>query len=82
MFYLLFFLGINGNALWIGANDLREEGEWTWISDHSTLAYSYWMTGEPNNDRGVEHCGHLYKENSFSWNDAPCSERHEYICEK
>jgi hypothetical protein len=76
------FLGINDYALWIGANDLRKEGKWTWISDHSTLAYSYWRTGEPSNSRGVEDCGQLYKQESGTWNDAECSQRHGYICEK
>ena len=74
--------GITDDALWIGANDLMTEGKWTWISDHSTLAYSYWRKGEPNNNGGVEDCGQLYKQHSLTWNDAICSERHGYICEK
>ena len=75
--------GINGNAVWIGANDLIEEGLWTWVSDYSIIGYSNWAKGEPNNDRGVEDCGQLCNNRrSFSWNDAACSDRHEYICEK
>ena len=74
--------GITDYTLWIGANDLSKEGKWTWISDHSALAYSYWRTGELNNSRGVEDCGQLYKQESGTWNDAECSQRHGYICEK
>jgi hypothetical protein len=82
-FICCYLLGIN-DTLWIGANDLRKEGKWTWISDHSTLAYSYWRKGEPNNYSGVEDCGFIYTHNSRTgtWNDAPCSRRHGYICEK
>ena len=80
-FICCIFLGNNVNALWIGANDLITDGNWTWISDHSTLAYSNWRTGEPSNNRGVEDCGQLYKQYSLTWNGAPCSERHGYICE-
>ena len=75
--------GITDYTLWIGANDLIKEGKWTWVSDRSTISYSNWAKGEPNNDRGVEHCGQLYyNQHSFPWNDAACSDRHEYICEK
>ena len=81
-FICCYFLGITDYTLWIGANDLSKEGKWTWISDHSALAYSYWRTGEPNNSRGVEDCGQLYKQESGTWNDAECSQRHGYICEK
>ena len=74
--------GINDYALWIGANDLIQEGKWTWISDHSTIGYSYWHTGQPSNTWGVEDCGQLFKQDSHTWNDAPCSHRCGYICEK
>jgi hypothetical protein len=51
-FICCYFRGINDYALWIGANDLIQEGKWTWISDHSTLAYSYWHSGQPSNTWG------------------------------
>jgi hypothetical protein len=55
----------------------------SWVSDHSTIGYSNWAKGEPNNDRGVDDCGQLYcNQHSFPWKDAACSELHVYICEK
>jgi hypothetical protein len=79
-FICCYFLGINDYALWVGVNDLIKEGKWTWISDHSTIGYSNWKRGEPNS--GDEHCGEIYKKNSFTWNNAECSQLHGYICEK
>ena len=79
-FICCYFLGINDYALWIGVNDLIKEGKWTWISDHSTIGYSNWKRGEPNS--GDEHCGEIYKKNSFTWNNAECYQLHGYICEK
>ena len=72
--------GITDYTLWIGVNDLIKEGKWTWISDHSTIGYSNWKRGEPNS--GDEHCGEIYKKNSFTWNNAECYQLHGYICEK
>jgi hypothetical protein len=61
----------------ISMNDLIQEGKWTWVSDHSTIGYSNWAKGEPNNDRGVDDCGQLYcNQHSFPWKDAACSELH------
>ena len=81
-FICSYYEGNNFDALWIGANDLIKEGKWAWISDHSTIGYSNWKTGQPNNFGGKEDCGEIYKQHSFTWNDAPCSEKHGYICEK
>jgi hypothetical protein len=81
-FICCYFLGINDYALWIGANDLKKEGKWAWVSDRSTIGYSHWTTGEPNDHGGNEDCGHFIRGSSFHWNDTPCSESFGYICEK
>ncbi|CAG2220194.1 C-type lectin 9 [Mytilus edulis] len=81
---------INVNArtaseqVWAGLNDLSREGHFTWAHDHSSLIYSNWNGGEPNNGNGgpYEHCGSIYMNGLSKWNDAPCSYKTGYICEK
>ncbi|XP_031557769.1 perlucin-like protein, partial [Actinia tenebrosa] len=74
----------NNNYLWIGlVADKNHKFMWidgTYLSGQ----YSNWRSGEPNNDGGVENCGHLYLD-SMTWNDDTCVQKSpplSYICEK
>jgi hypothetical protein len=67
------------SPVWIGANDLLQEGKWMW-TDGSLLAYKNWHKNEPNNYGGREDCGALW--NGMKWNDWFCSSKAYYICEK
>lgn len=67
------------SPVWIGANDLLEEGRWMW-TDGTILAYKNWHKDEPNNFGGREDCGALW--NGMKWNDWFCSSKAYYICEK
>lgn len=73
-----FFLGRN-KEFWIGLNDLAKEGWFTWISDYSTVAYTDWHPGNPNNYRGNEDCCEIH---GFHWNDDNCARPYCFICEK
>ncbi|XP_029904981.1 CD209 antigen-like protein C isoform X3 [Myripristis murdjan] len=66
--------------LWIGLSDLETEREWKWV-DGSSLCYSYWAKGQPNDYGGGEDCGEL-RPAYDGWNDAPCSDGRPWICEK
>lgn len=58
---------------WIGATDVAQEGQWTWVTgpEAGTVFYnqdtgqnvneefSYWNNGEPNNFGGNEHYAHV-----------------------
>ncbi|XP_036071158.1 C-type lectin domain family 4 member M-like [Oryzias melastigma] len=68
--------------VWIGLSDRQIEGRWIWL-DGSALRKSFWYPGEPNNDGDREDCAEMKffnKENS--WNDAPCTNKYFWICEK
>ncbi|XP_053387176.1 E-selectin-like [Mercenaria mercenaria] len=70
-----------GNNYYIGLSDRDNEGIWKWVTSGKIIEFSSWGPGEPNNCCGGEHCGHLWTEPD-TWNDALCSDRFHYICEK
>uniref|UniRef100_A0A667ZL84 C-type lectin domain-containing protein n=1 Tax=Myripristis murdjan TaxID=586833 RepID=A0A667ZL84_9TELE len=73
------FLNKFSDTLWIGLSDQETEGEWRWV-DGSGLNYRYWAKGQPD-DYGGEDCGEV-RPTRDGWNDFPCSESLQWICEK
>jgi hypothetical protein len=69
-------------SVWIGANDLDEEGMFRWAQGN-LLDFEAWNPGQPNNLDGDEDCADL---NAFSgrWSDVPCSgdESRRALCER
>ena len=39
------------------------------------------MPGEPSNKNDVEHCMEFQYGHAFWWNDAPCTNKYNFICE-
>ena len=66
--------------MWIGLNDRRIEKQMVW-SDGSPFDYSYWDTGEPNDNAGVANCIEMLAS-SGGWNDLRCSQEHGFVCKK
>ena len=58
--------------IWIGCNDINEEGRFVWIHNNQSLTFSNWTPHEPNNYRGEDCCimGWFY---TSEWNDIKCS---------
>ncbi|XP_052058479.1 CD209 antigen-like protein C [Mytilus californianus] len=71
--------GRGNKDFWIGLNDLTREGWYTWISDYSTVTYTDWLSGNPDNSHGIEDCCEIRGSN---WNDVDCSMSYSFICEK
>ncbi|XP_059410856.1 C-type lectin domain family 4 member M-like isoform X1 [Carassius carassius] len=69
--------------VWIGLSDIENEGIMKWV-DYSPLNQGFWLKGEPNDQGGTEDCIELMPSNPVlnNWNDLPCSEKKEFICEK
>ncbi|XP_017277663.1 lactose-binding lectin l-2-like [Kryptolebias marmoratus] len=64
---------------WIGLTDVHKEGRWMW-SDGSKYSFSQWSDREPNNLKGVEHCGETNFGNTLRWNDQLCSDMIPFVC--
>ncbi|XP_051828468.1 CD209 antigen isoform X2 [Antechinus flavipes] len=62
---------------WLGLSDKKKEGTWHWV-DGTILEQSFWNEGEPNNAGDEDYC----ELTSKSWNDASCSKKNKWICEK
>ena len=69
--------------LWIGCNDINEEGNWQHCPSkgNDTKAYENWADGEPNDLRDGEDCGVQIKWRGGTWNDNDCENSHFAVCE-
>ena len=75
-------LGVVDQGVWIGLNDIDEEGKWSWVNGDK-LTYTKWHKGEPNNNCGhPESCVLLNKRADYGWNDGAMDSEHYYIVEK
>ncbi|XP_041932288.1 CD209 antigen-like protein E isoform X2 [Alosa sapidissima] len=71
---------------WIGLSDLETEGQWIWV-DGTPLNKTgavFWLKrpngkDEPDNWKGDEHCGLLYK--GGDWRDVSCKDPQRFVCE-
>ncbi|XP_029312842.1 lymphocyte antigen 75-like isoform X2 [Cottoperca gobio] len=61
-------------ASWIGLS----RDSWKW-SDGSNSTFSFWKTGEPDNN-GNEACGAANFKSSGQWEDIPCDVKIPFIC--
>ncbi|KAJ8312624.1 hypothetical protein KUTeg_009997 [Tegillarca granosa] len=66
---------------WIGGSDIEVEGEYIWMKSKHPFDFTDWAARQPDNQRH-EDCVHLNGNYGFRWNDAPCSLKAYYICEK
>ena len=87
---------VEGNGVWIGINDISEEGNFTYESNGNSIEYTNWFGRQPNNSgrngsdcvslrvsRTVRESGLTIRaKNEFRWNDRPCLEHKSFICER
>jgi len=63
-----------GDPVWIGLNDLDQEGSWEWTTGEP-VTYTNWAPGEPNDADG-EDCVHVegaaHPVHAWRWNDLSC----------
>ncbi len=57
------------DGVWLGATDEHKEGDWEWV-DGSTLSFTMWAPGQPNNKQNREHYLLLWLPKNV-WADQP-----------
>ena len=60
-------------SIWIGANDLEQEGDWRWPDGSAVAGYARWAMGQPNDNLAREDCAVLHS-GLGEWNDVACTE--------
>ena len=69
-------------SLWIGCNDIEEEGNWQHCPlKGETNAYENWAEEEPNNNNYEADCGSLWVARNGKWDDYPCNAERYAVCE-
>eukprot|EP00965_Chrysotila_dentata_P162551 5367452-Pleurochrysis_carterae.AAC.3 len=67
-----------GDDVWIGLNDLDNEGQFVWDGTGGEPTFAPWESAQPDNFEGLEHCVHL---RGSRWNDQRCDYRlPKYAC--
>ena len=65
------------NDVWLGGNDIAQEGEWSW-TDCTPWDVDFWAPGQPSTDG---HCLH-YSKPTYPWNDRSCNGLSAFACER
>ncbi|XP_043534516.1 collectin-11 isoform X4 [Chiloscyllium punctatum] len=67
------------SRVFIGVNDLEEEGQFVFTDGSPLQTFNKWRTGEPNNAYDEEDCAEMVS--SGGWNDVACHITMYFVCE-
>ena len=53
------------------------------LPDHFNMNEDIYMQllGQPDNNKGIENCGHFWNAINYKWNDAPCNFHYHFLCQ-
>ena len=72
------------DQLWIGLNDINEEGNYVWV-DGLPLNYHFWAQGQPRDVSNSQNCAEMNGNSGdepAAWHVTYCNSRQGYICQK
>ena len=79
-FLFQFLKGVGGDNFFTGANDIDEEGVWTYWHSGKPVTYGNWRSGQPNNYQNNEDCMEI-RISFNSSNDWHCTADAKFVCE-
>ncbi|XP_035660139.1 sushi, von Willebrand factor type A, EGF and pentraxin domain-containing protein 1-like [Branchiostoma floridae] len=73
----------DGKDLWVGLDDVMDEGEFKWSDGADIGSFTYWAPGEPNDasTSSSQDCVHLWPLAGYSWDDQPCDRMEYFVCQ-
>jgi hypothetical protein len=69
---------ISDSYIWIGLNDIAQEGTYEWI-DGSQSTYRNWDSTQPSDPGAIENCVDLSIQSGV-WYDFGCTNVERYVC--
>lgn len=69
---------VPGKTFWIGINDMKSEGSWTYKSSNLEIHFQNWNAKDPSN-APAEDC--VVVDKFGLWNDVTCHQCRGYICQ-
>ncbi len=69
-------------ALWIGVNDMNNEGQFVYDSDLTPIVFANWDANEPNDQLGSEDAVHTIPNTTGKWNDNFVTSEFYSMCQK
>lgn len=72
------------SGFYLSGNDETSENHFVWTNNGTptSLSYSNWYPGQPNNVASNQDCLLMqYPDADYQWGDVACSEKHSFICE-
>ena len=73
---------LSTETYWIGLTDALVEGKFIWQTTQDDAVLTDWAPSEPNDAGHLEDCAALTFGYHYQWNDAHCSSKIDFICEK
>lgn len=70
---------------WTGGSYISRSRRWTWTSSgqsiYQPINFARWASGQPPASMTTTHCIVLFRPAKYLWHAAPCSDRHNFICQ-
>ncbi|XP_065925820.1 low affinity immunoglobulin epsilon Fc receptor-like isoform X2 [Magallana gigas] len=70
------------DTYWMGLTDALVEGKFVWQTTQDDVVFVDWAPREPNDMAHKEDCATLEFGYQYRWNDASCSNKYDFICER
>ncbi|XP_035692613.1 perlucin-like protein [Branchiostoma floridae] len=67
--------------IWIGLDDISNEGTFMYNDGSPLGAFTKWAPGEPNDGAGDQDCVHLWPLAGMAWDDTICTKGKLFVCE-